>query len=414
MSQTLDQTIRPANVAVLVKIEAIEGVDAVPDPAVDAIPVESDSVSYNSPWTTEASNEATGSLVAGAPLVIGQAATISFKSRIKGAGVGVVYTAAVKPPLHQALATCGWRGQFTAAIVAALATAGDDTSITLPASFPGTARALLGMTLVIGAGTGAGFAPAVIEYSAGRVATLSETFDPPLDETTSVGLPANWTYAQTSPSDAASRVADQPSGTIYVYEDGVLLRFVGCRGTTNTDGQNARPGYATFNYTGIYAGKVDAAMPANLVIAGHSAPVLAQGTAKSFAASMNRKPLSVATWSLDAGSTIETPDNPNTPYGFDAGQIVDRVPVLKVDPLATLVANRDTIGDIGLGATYPAVLRHNAGAGNSWALVTPSAQPTAADPGNRGKLRSEQISLQCRSIGKDAVGRDTDRLLAFY
>ena len=84
----LDQTIRPANVAVLLKLETTSGTDASPDPTVDAIPVESDSVTYNSPWTQEQSNEATGSLVTGAPMIIGQAATIGFRSRIKGAGVG--------------------------------------------------------------------------------------------------------------------------------------------------------------------------------------------------------------------------------------------------------------------------------------------------------------------------------------
>jgi len=409
----LEQTVRPANVAVLIKLEAQEGVDAQPQAAVDAIPVESDSVTYNSPWTTEASNEATGSLVSGAPLVIGQAATISVKSRIKGAGAGIAYTANVKPPLHQAFQACGWRGQFTAAIAAALASDGTANTVTLSDDFPATARALLGMTLLIGAGTGAGNAPAVIEYSAARVATLAESFEPKLDATTSVSVPANWTYASTSPSDTAARAADQPSATIYIYEDGVLWKFVGCRGVVTLDGQNARPGYATFNFTGIFAGRVDAAIPGDLAAAGHSAPVLAQGTAASLAASMNGKPLSLSTWSLDPGSQIEVPDNPNTPYGFDAGQIVDRTPVLSVDPLATIVANRDMIADIGNGVTMPAVLRFGAVAGNRWALVMPLAQPTAADPSTRGKLRSEQIKLQCRSIGKDAYGRDADRYIIF-
>lgn len=87
---------------------------------------------------------------------------------------------------------------------------------------------------------------------------------------------------------------------------------------------------------------------------------------------------------------------------------------LKVDPLATLVANRDTITDIGNGATMPAVLRHGGQPGNRWALVHPLAQPVSADPGSRGKLVSEDITLRCLSAGKDAVGRDTDRFLVFY
>lgn len=410
----IEPTIRPANVAVLFKLEGVEGVDAGPDPALDAIPVEADSITHNTPWTSEAANEATGSLVAGAPLIIGQQMTFSFRSRIKGAGAGVNYTAAIKPPLHAPLQACGWRGQFTAAIAAAAATAGTATSLTLPVGFPAVSRAVLGMILMLTAGSGAGATPAVIEYSAGRVATLADSFTPPLDATTQVSLPANWTYAQTSPSDAAARLVDQPSGTCYIYEDGVLWKFVACRGTMTADGKNARPGYGLFNMTGIYAGRVDAPIPANLVIAGHSAPILVQGTGVSPAASLKRKPCTLSTWSLDAGSQVEGIEDPNTPFGFGAGQIVDRVPVLKVDPLATLVANRDVITEIGNGETMSAVLRHGAQAGNRWALVAPLSQPTAADPGTRGKLRSEEISLQCRSLGKDAFTRDSDRFLVFY
>jgi len=409
----MDQTIRPANVAVLLKLETTEGVEAAPDPMTDALPVEADSVSYNTPWTQEASNEATGSLVAGAPLIIGQAATVSFRSRIKGAGAGVAYTATTKPPHHQALQACGWRGQFQAAIATALAAAGTAASLTANASFPAIARALIGVPLMITAGAGAGATPIVTEYTAGRVATLSDSFTPPLDATTSAAVPANWSYASTSPSSPTARAADQPSATIYVYEDGVLWRFIGCRGTLGLEGQSARPGYGTFSFTGIFAGRVDAPIPANLAVAGHSAPVLTQGTGASAALLLNRKPLAVSRWSLEAGSQLETPDDPNTPYGFGTSQIVDRTPMLKLDPLATLVANRDTITDIGNGVTMTAVLRHGSQAGNRWSLTVPQAQPVEAAPGSRGKLRSEDMSLQCRSPGRDAYGRDTDRVLTF-
>ncbi len=275
-------------------------------------------------------------------------------------------------------------------------------------------RAVLGMILLLTGGTGAGAQPAVIEYTAGRVATLAETFTPALDATTQVSMPANWSYAQTTPSDAASRVTDQPSGTCYIYEDGRLMKFVGCRGTFTPDGKSARPGYGTFNMTGIYAGRVDAPMPANLVIAGHSAPMLVQGAGVSPAASLNRKATTISTWSLDPGSQIENVDDPNTAYGFGAGQIVDRKKMLKIDPLATLVANRDTISDIGNGVQMPAVLRHGSQSGNRWALVMPATQPVTLDNGMRGKLRSDDVTLQVRTIGKDGYVRDTDGFLVFY
>lgn len=409
-----DPTIRQKFVAVTLKIETTEGTDAAPDPSVDAIPVEADSVQWTSPWTNEAANEATGSLVAGAPLIVGRAATVSFKSRVKGAGSGTTYTSTVKPPLHQAFQACGWRGQFTAAVATALATAGTTSSATLNSGFPATTRALLGMLLSCTAGVGVGLMPAVVEYTSGRVATFAEPNGMAFDTTSSFALPANWTYARTSPADLSARATDQPSATIYVYIDGILRKFVGCRGTMSLDGKSARPGYATFSFTGIYAGQTDTAVPTNIVIAGHSAPVLVQGlTGKSPALSANGKALPVSTWSLDAGSQIESPDDPNTNYGFASGQIVDRTPQLKFDPLMTLTATRDAIADIGNGTAFPAALRHGSVAGNRWALVIPKAQTVDEDAGSRGALMSQNLTYQVLNNGRDAVSRDIDGILVF-
>lgn len=409
-----DPIIRPANVAVLLKLESVEGTDAAPTGADDAIPVEADSVDYNSPWTQEQSNEATGSLVAGAPLVIGQPATVTFRSRIKGAGVGAVYSASVKPPLHQALQACGKRGQFTAAIATALASAGTANSATLAAGFPATAQALLGMPLEITAGTGIGRRPTVVGYTAGRIATLAENFTTPLDSTSNIALLANWTYAGTSPRDNAARATDHPSATIYIYEDGTLLKFVGCRGVMSADGQTARPGYGGFTFTGVYVGKEDAAMPSNLVVANHSAPTLLKSTSASLVTMFDRKPLPISQWSWENGGDVESPEDPNTNYGFGPGQIAGRVPLLRMDPLASLVAVRDVAAQIGSGVQAPALVRCGSQIGNSWALTLPKAQPVESTPGRRGNFRSDQLSFQALTSGLDAQTRDSEAILCFF
>ncbi|MDX3885987.1 MAG: hypothetical protein QHC65_16305 [Sphingomonas sp.] len=409
-----DPIIRPANVAVLIKLETVEGEDANPTGALDAIPVEADSVEYNSPYSQEQSNEATGSLVGGAPLIIGQAATISFRSQIKGAGAGVTYSATVKPPLHQALQACGKRGLFTAGVAAAAITAGSATSATLAAAFPGTAKALIGMPLEITAGIGIGRRPTVVDYTAGRVATLAESFATPLDTSSQIALLANWSYAGTSPRDQAARATDHPSATIYIYEDGTLLKFVACRGVVTGDGQTARVGFAAFNFTGIYMGKTDAALPSDLAIASHSAPTLVQSSSASQVVLLDRKPLPISTWSLNNGGEVESPEDPNTPFGFGSGQIGERVPQLQFDPLATLVAVRDITADIGIGRQMSAVVRCGTVIGNSWAWTLPRAQPVENTPGRRGRFRSEQITLQALSAGLDAQLRDTESVLTFF
>ena len=409
-----DPTIRPANVAVLVRLMADENDVGAPDPTTDAIPVEIDSINRNSPFATEQSNEATGSLVSGAPMVVGQAATISFRSKMRGVSPGATYSPTVKPPLHAVLAACGMRPQFHAAIASAVATAGTGTSATLANGFPATLRGLVGLPLLITAGVGAGRTPLVTDYSAARVAALAETFTPALDGTSSISLPAAWSYAGTSPSEASARATDHPMAVIWVYRDGQLWKYTHCRGVPTFNGSSAKPGFAAVSFSGIFAGKEDAAVPANVVVAGHLAPTLVRGNDGSSVALLNRKPLSLSTWSLDAGSQVTSSEDPNTNNGFGPGELSGRTPVLTVDPLATLNTNRNVIADIQAGNTYSGALRHGTQPGNRWSLTMPLLQPTGESDTARGELLGEQITLQARSLGKDAVGRDTDRIVAFY
>lgn len=408
-----DPVIRPRNGVLLIALQSAEGVAASPSAATDAIPFEDGSISYNSPFTTEASNEASGSLVAAAPMVIGQPATIGFRSRLKGAGAGVTYTSSVKPPLHAPLQACGMRGLFTAAIAAAALTAGTIDSGTLGTGFSTTSQAYRGMPLILSGGAGAGRVPLITDYSASKVAKLSDQYGAALDTSTSAAMPANWSYAGTSPADGAARAADHPLATIYWYEDGNLLQWIDCRGTVDFDGNTARPGFGAFSFTGVYMGKTAASVPSNAVIASHSAPLLVQGAGVVPAFQVNRRGLAISRWSWTNGGNIESPEDPNTPQGYASGQIGGRGTVLEADPLSTQVAVRDALAEIAAFANYPASLQFGTIAGNRVSLLGPVVQPIEANPTDRGSFRAETTRWQALNPGKDAVGRDGDRILTF-
>lgn len=407
-----DPVIRPRNGLLLFALQSAEGTAATPSPSTDAIPLEDDSFTYNSPYQTEDSSEINGSLVASAPLVIGQAATVSFRSRLKGAGSGAVYTSSVKPPLHAPLQACGMRGQFTTAIAAAALSAGTTSSGTLGTGFNSTAQAYRGMPLLLSGGPGAGRMPLITDFSAAKVALLSDLYGTALSTATLAALPANWSYAGTSPGDTASRLTDQPCGTIYWYEDGNLLQWIDCRGTIDLDGNSARPGFGTFNFTGIYVGKTAAAVPA-AVVAGHSAPLLVQGSGLPPAMQVNRRGLPISRWSLTNGGNIESPEDPNTTFGYGSGQIGGRAPVFEADPLSTLVTTRDVLAEIGAFANYPIALQFGSVAGNRVSLLNPLAQPIEATPGKRGTFRSETTRWRALNPGRDAYSRDGETILTF-
>lgn len=412
-----DPTIRPSNVAMLFKIETTEGVDAAPV-AADAFPFEADGFSYNSPYRVEDSREASGSLAAAAPLVVGQPAEVSIRFRLKGIAGAAAYSASIKPPHHALLSACGWRGVFQAAIAAAALTAGSTTSATLGTGFSSTAENYRGLPLALsGSGApGEGQTPFITGYSSGKVATLTDLMGSALTTSTLAAIPANWSYAPTSPADGAARATDHPSGTLYLYEDGKLFKFVGMRGTLDLEGETGRPGFGSVRLTGVFAGVSDAAIPAGAQgIAGHSAPILAQGVGGLDAAFLvNRRGLPISRWSLGTNAELESPDDPNTPFGFSAGIIGGRRLQLDCDPLATLVATRDALAEISAFSQYPALLRCGSAVRNRWALTLPVVQPVAATPGTRGILRSEEMQLRSLSPGRDSNSRDGDAILTFW
>ena len=409
----VDPIIRPRNVAMLFKLESTPGTDAAPTVA-DAFPFEADGFTYNAPYTSEASNEVNGTLVDAAPLIVGQPAEISIRVRMKGIGGSTPYSASVKPPHHALLESCGKRGLFTAAVAAAALTAGTTTSATLGTGFATVAQSYRGMPLILSGGSSGGRAVHVADYSAAKVATLTDELDNALTVAESAAVPANWTYAGTSPKDVASRATDHPSGTLYLYEDGSLHKFVGCRGSlSDWSGNTARPGFMTFNLMGIYAGKTTVAVP-TVAIPQHSAPVLAMGNGGvNPALLIDRKELRISNWSMAESANKEVIDDPNTPFGFGSPEIAGRTPLLTIDPLTTHVENRDTIADIESGAEYTGVIRMGNTAQNRVSLTFPKLLPSNPTVGQRGIARTEQLGMRALTAGPDASLRDSDSILCY-
>jgi hypothetical protein len=407
-------TIRNSLEVLLFKIETTEGVDASPTGSADAIPFEAGSFSWGDPFTEENTNEATGSLVAGAPLIIGQAVPLNFRFRLKGAGAGTTYSGSVTPPHHAVLRACGWKGVFTAAVSTAAATAGTTTSATLGTGFGTTAQMYRGMPFNVTAGPNAAELPICTDYTAGKLATFADLFPTAMTTSSSLALIANWTYANTSPADAAARATDQPSGTLYRYLDGKLLKFVGVRGQLAIDGTSSAPGFGAFAGTGIYVGESDAAVPAT-TLASHAAPQILQGAALSEAFLINRRALPISQFNFTSNSTVESPADPNTASGFGAAVIGGRVPRFTCDPLQTLVATRDTLADIPAGSVYPGVIRGGYTSGNRWALSFPRMQPVKRGDSERGALKAEALELRVlNTVAQDSNTRDGDAILTFY
>jgi hypothetical protein len=402
--------------AILFKIQSSAGVDAGPAANVDAISFEADSFSNSSDTQFQASTEVGIGLASGAPLVIGQPVTLTFQFQLKGAGAGTTYTALVTPPHHAVYRASGLRGAFTAAVAATAATVGTTTTATLATPYVATAQAYRGMPFSVAAGPNNGELLLCSDYTAGRLATFADSVMATAFTTGStIALIANWTYAPTSPADAAARVTDHPLATVHYCMGGKRRRFIDVRGSISMTGGSSRPGIATFTGTGVYVGEDDNAFPATLTFASHSAPLLVQGAAVSEAFLINRRALAIDTWNLTTNQQVETPSDPNSLAGFGEGIIGGRDSQFSCDPLQTYVATRDTLADIKAGSRYPGLIRAGYTGGNRWGLTMPVLQPVdRADGSDRAGARTEALQLKLINPGSDSSTRDNEFVLTFY
>lgn len=409
----IDPVMRPGNGLLLIALQSADGTIASPSASTDVVPCENDSIDFNMPFKYETADEVVGSFASGAPLVVGQPATFSFRSRIKGAGTAVTYSSSVKPPLHAPLSACGWLGAFTAAVASAALSAGTASSATLGTGFGTTAQMYRGMPLIMATAPAVGRMPLIADYTAGKVATLTDLYGSALSASNAAALPANWLYAPTSPYDASTRASMHPSATINYYEDGRLYQFMDCRGTVDLEGDSSKPGFAMFNFTGIFVGTTDAAVPSDAVYPGQSAPTLVQGSGTAPAFQVNRRGLAISKWSLKNGGQVESPEDPNSAIGFGAGQISDRTYVMEIDPLMTFVATRNALADIAAFSQYTAAIQLGYTAGNRVSIMLPLIQPVETTPGKRGNNRSETLRYQTMTPGKDSAARDGDVSICF-
>ncbi|WP_310498310.1 hypothetical protein [Sandarakinorhabdus sp.] len=399
--------------AILFKLQASPGTDAAPVPTLDAVPFNRGTYSDGEATRLIEAVEASDGLAAGAPVIAGQSVPISFTFQLKGAGAGTTYTSVIRPPHHAVYAACGLKPFFQAAVATTLATAGTTTAATLQTPYVATAQAYRGMPMNVTAGPNSGEALLCSDYTVGRVATFADLLGTAMTAASSIAVPANWTYAPTSPADAAARATDHPGATLYRYVGGKLRKFIDVRGQITINGNSSNVGTATFQGTGTFVDETDAAFPTTLAIAGHSAPLILQGNNVSEAFLINRRPLAISQFSLAMSATIETPDDPNTANGFGEAIIGGRTPLFSCDPLQSQVATRNTLADIVAGNRYTGAIRGGYTAGNRWGLTMPLMQPVSRAEADRGEARSENTQLRVLNPGKDAQGRDNDFVLNF-
>lgn len=126
-----------------------------------------------------------------------------------------------------------------------------------------------------------------------------------------------------------------PCLTIWLYEDGIVRKLYGCRGTVSFSGKIGEPVFADFKFTGVYGGTDTATMIAPTFISVVPPTVLgASLTIDSYAAICE-------SFSIDMGNEIQLRSSIGAAKGFLSALMTSRKPTGKIDPEMVLPAAYD-------------------------------------------------------------------------
>ena len=383
--------LRTRNAALTFKIESTEGVEAAPSASTDGVLVEvtGSPISY-APQITQ-TNEVTGSLDPRAPIVGGVQVTLRFAVFLKGSGV-----AGTAPEFGDLLRCCGWAETITATAVPAAPAAlggGTTSTATLGTAASTTAQAYRGMPVLITGTGGDNGTFFITDYTTGKVASMSETSTGAWAATNNYQVPVNVLYGPAS--------GTIPTGTAYLYMDGVLHKVLGCRGTFSLRIDAGGAGRLVFTLAGMYGGKSDVAVPS--VTYDATRPPIWRGGRMT----INRRDMAVSQLSLDGGNDLIFPPDPNSAEGFAPAIITARRIRGAMDPNATLVASGDLLADLRASTQRAICADWGTASGNRVGVTIPAAQFEQVNPGDRQGVTSEEVQFF-------ADGQNAGAFLCFF
>jgi hypothetical protein len=189
------------------------------------------------------------------------------------------------------------------------------------------------------------------------------------------------------------------SCTIYYYQDGMLFKLTGCRGTVSFNFETGNKGMASFTITGHTATPTDSALPTPTYDSTTPPPFVNAGfSIDAFSAVINAL-------AFDMGNKVATPADANATDGYGEIQIVDRDVNGSFDPEAELVATEDFIGNWRSGA---AMVLDTGSIGstqyNKYDLNMPAVSYRDVGPGDRDGVRTYELKYGAHeSSGDDEI-----------
>jgi len=188
------------------------------------------------------------------------------------------------------------------------------------------------------------------------------------------------------------------SYTLALYEDGMIHKIWGARGTVKLVLKNGEPGALSFSFTGADFSVADGALLSPTYQSTLPPAFLsAQLTIDSYAALLS-------SLEIDMANALGLRPDANKSSGYFSTIISSRLPIMTFDPEKVLVATYDFYGKLRSGNEGALSMVIGATAGNICTLTAPKVQYTKIDEAEREGIRSLGIDCQLnRSSGDDEI-----------
>jgi hypothetical protein len=199
------------------------------------------------------------------------------------------------------------------------------------------------------------------------------------------------TYTPASSSD--------DSYTLSLYEDGVLYKMWGARGTFTIDCIAGQPGRVNFVFTGADFSVDDAS-----VLSGMSYDATTPPAFLSAAFSISAYSAIIETLNLDIGNNVVLRPSANASSGNLSAYVASRMPKGTIDPEMVLVATEDFFADWRAGTLAAMTATIGASAGNICTITAPKVAYREISPADRGGIRTQQINFDLtKNSGDDEL-----------
>lgn len=182
------------------------------------------------------------------------------------------------------------------------------------------------------------------------------------------------------------------TGTIGVFEDGLLKSIAGAVGTFTIVYPAGRMAYIDWVFTGVWQAPTDTALIEPTY------PTVAPLRAASITTTWNSVSMCWEQLTLTMNNEVQPRECSTAAAGVSSFLIIDRKPVVSGNPESVLVATQDRFGAWLLG-TENAL---SVAIGSAMTLSAPKAQIVNIQEGNRKGVQIDEIEWQCNKNGSTA------------